>query len=193
MEGAWVGTAQVDDRNAREVVGLVDRAAAVVVADRRLGPVGPRARVAEVDVRAADLVVQVDELRGADRPVLQRLEAELDADVADGKPREAVADLLLVRRPHAARPRREHVDHVVRERAAHAAGVRVGVVHLRVGHTRASAGRVGERLPVDGVEDDRVAVVRVALDRRDLLGRPDDPRAPLLGVLEVAAREVIGG
>ena len=39
----------------------------------------------------------------------------------------------------------EHVDHVVGQRAAHAAGVRVGVVALSVRHAGARVGRVGRR------------------------------------------------
>src|SRR5256885_977770 len=62
----------------------------------------------EVDVPGADLLVQVDELRRGDRPVLERAQAVLDADVAPRPLRVAV-----LRAPA------EDVDRRVLQRAAH--------------------------------------------------------------------------
>src|SRR3954454_20456697 len=128
VERSGVGAAQVDDRHAGQVVRLVDAAAAIDVAERRLGPVASLGDGVQVDVRPADLRVQVDELGGRDLAPLQRRKAELDADVADGQTREAVAHRLLGGCPHALGSWPQDVDHVVGEGAADAVGIRLGVV-----------------------------------------------------------------
>ena len=75
-----------------------------------------------VDRQAADLVVEVDELLGGDLSLLERLEPVLDPDVVERQAGEAVTQLLLGGVQKRRGPQAEHVDHVVRKRAAHAAG-----------------------------------------------------------------------
>ena len=124
-------------------------------------------------------------------PLLERLEPVLHADVVERQSGEAVADLLLGGAPHAGGPRTEDVHHVVREHAAHAAGVRLSVVVVLGRDARAAVVRHSQRGPVDRVEHDRVHVVGVTLDRRDRVRRPGDTRPPLRRVLRVKADEVV--
>ena len=67
VEDPRVGTAAVDDRRLAEVVGLVDHPAAIGASQgRRPTAVDARRRRIGVDVEAADLGVQIDELSRGD-------------------------------------------------------------------------------------------------------------------------------
>ena len=147
----------------------------------------------DVDGDTADLRVEVDELRRRDLPLLERVEAELHADVGERQPAEAVADLLLHRAPVALRPRPEDVDHVVGHGAADAVRIGLGVVVLLGRDAGATVVGHAERRPVDGVEDDRVDVVGMALDGADRHRVPRHAGRPQRRVLEVATQEVVGG
>jgi hypothetical protein len=72
VEDAVVGFAQVDDRDLVEVVGRVHGAAQIRVAQRRLVRPEPLGGEAGVDVAAAGLDVEADELRCGDPPALER-------------------------------------------------------------------------------------------------------------------------
>ena len=182
MERAGIGPAQVDDRDVAHLVRFVDRTAAVRVAERRLvGDGAPRLPLT-VDVRPAHLHVQVHELGRRDLPRLERVEAVLHAHVVERAAGEAVA-----------RAAAEHVHHVVREVAAHAAGVRLRVVALGRRHARARIGRVAERCEVERGQLDRVRVVGMALHGSDVERRPGHAGRPLARVLHVVAHhEVVG-
>ena len=194
VESARIGAAQVDDGDILEIVGLVHGAREVGALERRFIGAEPFRGRFQVYVRATDLPVQVDELGGTDDPFHEPLQAVQDADVVNRQPREAVPEFLLHRAPQAFRARPEHVDHVVRQRAAHASRVGFRVVDFAALHAfAASGGGVGERFPVHGVEDDRVAVVGMPLHGRDLVVRPHDSRPPVFGMLEVLAGEVVVG
>ena len=111
-------------------------------------------------------------------PDLQRDEAVLHALVAPRQVGEPAADLLLRLGPLAPRPQAEDRLHVVGDRAAHAAGVRLRVVDLLGGELAV----VGVRR-VDVVVERRVprrAVARllVTVDRRHPARRAADRPAP---------------
>ena len=67
---------------------------------------------------------------GRDQMLGQRAQPVLDAVIAEGLAREPVPGAALHVRPDALRPRAEHVDHVVEDRAAHPAGVSLWVIGL---------------------------------------------------------------
>ena len=166
MKGAGVGAAVVDDRDLVEVVRLVDHAAAVGVGAAPL--VARRARCGvglRVDVPAADLRVEVDELRGVIRPACSASRPYWMPALPNGWPAKPARPLLHVR-PHALRARAEHVDHEVQDRAAHAAGLRLRVVRVGRREHAVAAGSVWSPLNSESSSAiDRVHGVRVALDR----------------------------